>query len=110
MNVQCCAYVLLLCRLERIVAVLLSTINGTTAWDSLSSTLHVIKEVISMMAHNLNAQAGTVIHSILVHLLFCVYAKQFDLLHCYILLFLQFPHVVFSAVLLYIPLVLTVGC
>lgn len=71
---QCGIHVPLLHRLERIVAALLSTVNGTTAWESLPSTLHVIKGVISMMAHNLNAQAGTLIDCILFDLLFCVYA------------------------------------
>lgn len=70
---QCCAVVLLLHRLERIVAALLSTINGTAAWDSLPSTLHVIKGAIAMMAHNLNAQAGILTDSFLFQLLLCVY-------------------------------------
>ncbi|XP_062389786.1 uncharacterized protein abca12 isoform X5 [Sardina pilchardus] len=46
-------------RLERIVAVLLTTIRGTPAWNDLPPTLHVF----SMMADNLNAQAEF-IHSI----------------------------------------------
>lgn len=50
-------------RLERIVAVLLSTIRGTPAWNSSASTLHVIKGVIAAMADNLNAQAGALINT-----------------------------------------------
>ncbi|XP_041938357.1 uncharacterized protein abca12 isoform X3 [Alosa sapidissima] len=46
-------------RLERIVAVLLTTIRGTPAWNEVPSTLHVF----SMMADNLNAQAEF-IHSV----------------------------------------------
>ncbi|XP_041938363.1 uncharacterized protein abca12 isoform X4 [Alosa sapidissima] len=46
-------------RLERIVAVLLTTIRGTPAWNEVPSTLHVF----SMMADYLNAQAEF-IHSV----------------------------------------------
>ncbi|KAL2081579.1 hypothetical protein ACEWY4_023432 [Coilia grayii] len=70
-------------RLERIAAVLLSTIRGTPAWNN--ATLHVIIEVIAMMADNLNAQAE-LIHSIqeplsnlTLHLLQAVNTSSFNM-------------------------------
>ncbi|XP_063069496.1 uncharacterized protein abca12 [Engraulis encrasicolus] len=70
-------------RLEKIVAVLLSTIRGSPAWSN--ETLHAVKEVIAMMAHNLNAQAE-LIHSmhkplvnLTLHLLQAVNTSSFDM-------------------------------